>query len=935
MMTKRFIDDSNDEGDGVLFGLIDTETPSHVVEHPTSMADLAARFERLTSDGGDLENTDRCASGTDVVVRRHGDTDNGNRSHGIDEVLDDNRPVISEKLKKLRVAPIIDDDGSTYSSDESDIDEFLEYAREVIAQNNTSYDSGSFRDFESLIQESISNHFLDDDQDEDSLVSSSSFSGYVNEGGLQQKAFLLKNPIISDATLHRIQGIIARKKTRMVVESNANPATSDQNHDSVLMNFPQTNFKVYDSDELETPISSLSLQSFKESRISTRQRIPPKCSCRYEISLRDRSLLTSDTSSIMESPPPRPRRRKRKPHKSKKSKSSTKFYPAPRPQDSNSSRPPLSQTGTFPRRKAGPIFTWDSECLKPSDGEKRISSLIRNPENRANVLGFLKERAPNLYDSVLTRLQLESSIEQSPLKRFSDSDSVGFRTPEKRQRGSHPDLQINLYREPCWYINVDTTSVILPSTSRVVALSAVGSSAHILRHSNMDDVVDLFVTGWIDRVLINKQERVKTMKEKEYMIKEIQERFLNQQESITQRGMALIHKLRAKRKAALQAKYLQHSEQNHVPKTVFPSSFCIPESSPCRGVELSPEQLESYLSNSNEASPQPPPSSLEEKKERLHKLKEKRRRASFSRGDSEKTLLRYEAHDETFVKGRPGFSEGAKPQTSTASPFTTISFPRAKEERSYEVLYESFSQPAVTIDKSTKLKPSSSSLSVNRRKNRFLKGDLKSDGTGRIFAPESPNCLSPRMDSRINDSVESPNHISTIFEDTVSYDDDECLIQSSYDDGIWSDMSFHSDTERFTESATARDIPNFKGKSIFSSNTPTTKMISNATLPRKDEDNVTPYKAYNDSFDEIISRKTPSQKVSVPPGDDYSPTGVADFFLSTRSFELHRSPSLAFVDDEEVDPLFTDKEDSFDMSAPPESSSIQNPVFLNSRLFEI
>eukprot|EP00532_Pseudo-nitzschia_australis_P019739 CAMPEP_0168307866 /NCGR_PEP_ID=MMETSP0142_2-20121227/59786_1 /TAXON_ID=44445 /ORGANISM="Pseudo-nitzschia australis, Strain 10249 10 AB" /LENGTH=57 /DNA_ID=CAMNT_0008260103 /DNA_START=100 /DNA_END=270 /DNA_ORIENTATION=+ len=38
------------------------------------------------------------------------------------------------------------------STDESDVDTFLEYAREVIAENNLSYDSTSFMEFENLLQ---------------------------------------------------------------------------------------------------------------------------------------------------------------------------------------------------------------------------------------------------------------------------------------------------------------------------------------------------------------------------------------------------------------------------------------------------------------------------------------------------------------------------------------------------------------------------------------------------------------------------------------------------------------------------------------------------------------------------------------------------------------------------------------------------------------
>jgi hypothetical protein len=79
---------------------------------------------------------------------------------------------------------IDDDDHPSSSTDESDLDAFLEYARNVIEENNMSYDSASFEDFEDLLQECIANHFLDDSNtDDDSMTSESSFSGYANDEG--------------------------------------------------------------------------------------------------------------------------------------------------------------------------------------------------------------------------------------------------------------------------------------------------------------------------------------------------------------------------------------------------------------------------------------------------------------------------------------------------------------------------------------------------------------------------------------------------------------------------------------------------------------------------------------------------------------------------------------------------------------------------------
>ena len=94
------------------------------------------------------------------------------------------------------------------STDESDIDAFLEYAREKVAENNISYDSTSFRDFEDRLQDCIANHFSEDSVD--SMISEASFSGYVSEGGAKYPKSACSTP---DNAYHRMKGIIARKNS--------------------------------------------------------------------------------------------------------------------------------------------------------------------------------------------------------------------------------------------------------------------------------------------------------------------------------------------------------------------------------------------------------------------------------------------------------------------------------------------------------------------------------------------------------------------------------------------------------------------------------------------------------------------------------------------------------------------------------------------------
>jgi len=101
---------------------------------------------------------------------------------------------------------------------ELDIDAFaLEYTRDVIEENNMSYDSASSLDFENLLLDCLSNHFGDKSHD-DSLTSESSFSGYVNEGeesdSVHYRIAVLNNANTSDNAYYRMRGVIARKRTK-------------------------------------------------------------------------------------------------------------------------------------------------------------------------------------------------------------------------------------------------------------------------------------------------------------------------------------------------------------------------------------------------------------------------------------------------------------------------------------------------------------------------------------------------------------------------------------------------------------------------------------------------------------------------------------------------------------------------------------------------
>jgi hypothetical protein len=102
---------------------------------------------------------------------------------------------------------------STESDDESDIDTFLDYAQAVIAEKSLRYDTASFRDFESKLSRSIRSHFLDSEDECDSLTSASSYSGYSVDEIMSYQSDA-NSLMASETSSCRQNGrVIARKKT--------------------------------------------------------------------------------------------------------------------------------------------------------------------------------------------------------------------------------------------------------------------------------------------------------------------------------------------------------------------------------------------------------------------------------------------------------------------------------------------------------------------------------------------------------------------------------------------------------------------------------------------------------------------------------------------------------------------------------------------------
>ena len=105
------------------------------------------------------------------------------------------------------------DSDDSDSDDSTDYEEFVEYAKAKIKENNRSFDPASYRTFESLVAQAVRKLFKDDDDDQDSLASASSFSGYDHES---DKRSLEENSLISESSYNRLRGQIATKKNVVV-----------------------------------------------------------------------------------------------------------------------------------------------------------------------------------------------------------------------------------------------------------------------------------------------------------------------------------------------------------------------------------------------------------------------------------------------------------------------------------------------------------------------------------------------------------------------------------------------------------------------------------------------------------------------------------------------------------------------------------------------
>lgn len=675
------------------------------------------------------------------------------------------------------------------STDESDIDAFLEYARYKVAENDLSYDTTSFLDFEALLQDCIANHFLDPgvgDNDADSMASEASFSGYVNDGcdnGARYKsAVLMKKDIMSNNAYHRMKGIIARRKK--------NEAGNDKSHptDASIGKENTDNNSVY---SIEYQFE----KSRKNPKIYHSKSIPKSKAARANDTRND-SIQSDSSDSILDDLVPRqtrPRRPRRRPNK----------------------------------KKAKGAFTTPHIISKES-----------NPMNGLNVSTLTS-------DSLSKGKALHSSSEQA---RSTKGNSL-FCTDES----DTTDLSSIAARPE---MLIETRNAILPSLVK--------------------KGIKYYDVPKIEKVLERMMRQTDTIDQKQKVFDELFATRPMQVEGThdnKQKGMALVHKLRAERKMALQTAFLRYSGKEGNQE---PSKVSVPEIPKDENLNVSvPDNDENeiivYVNDAQSPSSLSSFSSFEEKK-RFNIFTGKTRRTlthSFQHDDKE-GLLQNNVHDDEVWMNSSYSSPDEGVLVPKTSPFGKIKFPRIKEIVHYEEL-------------------STSSLT--------------------------------------NDTWNDSGEYSAIVRSG------ESKLHSS-DQSEWSEMSFHSDPNRFAGFCSSLTGINFTGiktqPSSYQTARPAPIQCETKTIA-------------SDAFDELVQRDTTnssSTSFSNPIAEE-SPTGIMDFAFEPVQEHKKRdiSDALAFVDDDEENHVFTDKDDSFVMMKSPvkllSTSTLFEPVFLSPSRFEI
>jgi hypothetical protein len=714
----------------------------------------------------------------------------------------------------------------------------------MVAENNISYESTSFREFEKLLQDCVANHFLDHnaDDDQDSMASESSFSGYVNEGCYsgrrQNSALSMKRGIMSDKAYHRMKGIIARKKNvtsndpmQFVPSQEKGTTTITKNNDNITSHSFENQF------ESDTTISENSFVELFPSKIYDMTTSPvSKASEGNNASMNISIKHESDSSdSILDNILPRQTRQRRYRRRTKNK-----------------------------RMLRGESITPDG-ISENADQEidQKISILLSDPWSKEKALHFTTEQAPGSKDFDVARLRLTLDKYTNGLQSCTHLKRQSCQDKSDTTGRSSNDISSELH--------IDTTNSILPS------LVKKG-----IKYYDMPK---------IEHALTTKLSKSHTMNRKQKVLYQLLERCALRinNEGIALKGMALVHKMRAERKMALQATYLRYSirqrrddseegprlatptdtrdESPKILKLDYHQQEAIAPSSPLHDFLECSSSLSSF-------------SSIEEKNRFQVFIDKTKRTLSNSRNHHDKEGLLHNQSNDQFRMCCSYSSPDEAVLMPKTSPFEKMMFSCSKERVHYET-------------------------------------------------------LSPASSLTNNTSWNDSDNFSITVRSTDSNNQDESQLQSS-DCSEWSEMSFLSDQNRVAESVVRSPESSDTNIASYRSQTNSHQTVRLPLTPLGE------LKTFDDSFDEIVLRNKSNpfdKNLSNRLGDE-SPTGVIDFVsLLQFQHEEKAGDALAFVDDDEGDHVFTDKDDSFVMKSPEQklrfTPPICRPVFLSPSRFEI
>ncbi len=110
---------------------------------------------------------------------------------------------------KTRVVPLKIEDVSDSEDYPSDLDEFLDFAKMIVQEQNDCFESPSLREVDTLMRETIQSHHLSEDDDIDNTTSSSSSSFSGHKADVRN---LKRHVPIEEDSFRRVVGSIVHKK---------------------------------------------------------------------------------------------------------------------------------------------------------------------------------------------------------------------------------------------------------------------------------------------------------------------------------------------------------------------------------------------------------------------------------------------------------------------------------------------------------------------------------------------------------------------------------------------------------------------------------------------------------------------------------------------------------------------------------------------------